>query len=137
MEEIFAPVAAWLSRGIDVSKFGDTITDYVKIPLPAPTITAQHTLEGEVVYIDSFGNAITNIKTPHMNNLYGSNLVDHPSVLFKGNPVPFKHYYSEAEATGLYSLINAFGYLELFVYKGNASSDFAIRIGDKVSVIVN
>ena len=135
--DIFAPVAAWLSRGIDVSKFGDTITDYVKIPLPAPTITAQHTLEGEVVYIDSFGNAITNIKTPHMNNLYGSNLVDHPSVLFKGNPVPFKHYYSEAEATGLYSLINAFGYLELFVYKGNASSDFAIRIGDKVSVVVN
>src|SRR4030043_902730 len=107
--DIFAPVAAWLSRGIDVSKFGDTITDYVKIPLPAPTITAQHTLEGEVVYIDSFGNAMTNIKTPHMNNLYGSNLVDHPSVLFKGNPVPFKHYYSEAGETGLYSLINAFG----------------------------
>jgi S-adenosylmethionine hydrolase len=135
--DIYAPVAAWLSRDIDVSKFGEVITDYVKIPLPVPTLQAQNILEGEVVYIDSFGNAITNIKTHHMNNLYGSNLVDHPAVLFKGNAVPFKHYYSEAEATGLYSLINAFGSLELFVYKGNASSDFAIRIGDKVSVVVN
>jgi S-adenosylmethionine hydrolase len=135
--DIFAPVAAWLSRGIEVSKFGDVITDYVRIPLPVPTLKAQDMLEGEVVYIDRFGNATTNIKIHHMNNLYGSDHIDHPTVLFKGNKVPFKHYYSEAEATGLYSLINSFGYLELFVYRGNASLDFAIRIGDKVSVVVN
>jgi S-adenosylmethionine hydrolase len=134
--DIFAPVAAWLSRGIDVSKFGEVITDYVKIPLPLPTLQAQNILEGEVVYIDSFGNATTNIKTHHMNSLYGSKDIDHPTVLFKGNLVPFKHYYAEAEATGLYSLINSFGYLELFVYRGNASSDFDIHIGDKVSVVV-
>jgi S-adenosylmethionine hydrolase len=135
--DIFAPVAAWLSRGIEVSKFGNAITDYVRIPLPVPTLKAHNTLEGEVVYIDRFGNATTNIKTHHMHNLYGSNHIDHPTVLFKGNKVPFKHYYSEAEATGLFSLINSFGYLELFVYRGNASLDFAIRIGDKVSVVVN
>lgn len=135
--DIFAPVAAWLSRGIDVSKFGNAITDYVRIPLPVPILQGQNKLEGEVVYIDRFGNATTNIKTHHMKNLYGGKHINHPTILFKGNHLPFKQYYVEAEPTGLYSLINSFGYLELFVYKGNASLDFAIRIGDKVSVIVN
>jgi S-adenosylmethionine hydrolase len=47
-----------------------------------------------------------------------------------------KNYYSQARDKGLYSLINSFGYLELFVNKGNASSDFGISVGEKVSVIL-
>ncbi len=135
--DIFAPAAAWLSRGIEVSNFGNSINNYVNIAVPVPAIISKNILEGEIISIDRFGNAITNIKIQHINDLYGKKDIDNPGVSFKENTVPFKHYYSEAEDNKLYSLINSFGYLELFVYKGNAALDFDIRIGDKVKVIMS
>jgi len=132
--DIFAPAAAWLSSGIDISKFGDPITDYVTISVPAPVMPTKNMLEGEVIYIDRFGNVATNIKTQHIDGLYGSNYTGKPKVSVKRKEAPFKNHYAEAEDTGLYSLMNSFGFLELFVYKGSASSDFSITVGEKVVV---
>jgi S-adenosylmethionine hydrolase len=132
--DIFAPVAAWLSRGIDASKFGVPITDYVPISVPVPIIAGKNSLEGEVIYIDRFGNAITNIRTQEIDDLYSSEPTGRLKLLVKDKEAPFKTHYSEAEDAGLYSLINSFGYLELFVYRGSASSDFGIRVGEKVFV---
>ena len=132
--DIFAPAAAWLSSGIDISKFGDPITDYVTIPVPTPVILTENMLEGEVIYIDRFGNASTNIKTHHIDGLYGSNYTGKLKVSVKGKEAQFKNHYAEAEDTRLYSLMNSFGFLELFVYRGSASSDFSITVGEKVVV---
>jgi len=134
--DIFAPVAAWLSRSIDVSKFGDPIRDYVTIPVPAPVMVKKDILEGEVIYIDRFGNAMTNIKDKHINGLFSINPVGRLKILVGGKEAPFKNHYSQAEDAGLYSLINSFGYLELFVYRGSASSDFGITVGEKVGVVL-
>jgi S-adenosylmethionine hydrolase len=135
--DIFAPAAAWISRGTEVSNFGNSIADYVTFEVPVPFMSSKNVLEGEIISVDRFGNAATNIKFSDLIDLYGGNHLDNPPVLFKGNKVPFKHYYSEAGDKGLYSLINSFGHLELFVYKGNASSEFAINIGDKVKVVMS
>jgi S-adenosylmethionine hydrolase len=135
--DIFAPVAAWLSRGINVSNFGDTITDYVTIPVPLPAMPAKNTIEGNVIYIDHFGNAITNIQSQKINDLLKNNPNGKLKVLFKGIEAPPKDYYSQAVDNGLYSLINSFNYLELFVNKGSANSNFGITVGEKVNVIVS
>jgi len=135
--DIFAPVAAWLSRGINVSNFGDTITDYVTIPVPLPVTPAKNTIEGNVIYIDHFGNAITNIKAQKIEDLFGSNIEGRLKVIVKGKEAPLKNYYSQAENNGIYSLINSFGYLELFKHKGTASSDFGISVGETVNLIVS
>jgi len=135
--DVFAPAAAWLSCGTEVSNFGNFITDYVTFEVPVPVMPSKNVLEGEIISVDRFGNATTNIKISHLIDLYEGNYFDNPSVLFKGNKVAFKHFYSEVEDKGLYSLINSFGHLELFVYKGNASSEFSICLGDKVSVVAS
>jgi len=134
-KEIFAPVAAWLSRGIEVMKFGTLITDYVNTPIPSPTMPEKNVVEGEVIYIDRFGNAITNINTQQIENLYKNNPQGMLKVIGKGKEMPMKNHYSDAEDKRLYSLINSFSCLELFVYKGSASSDFGIAIGEKVRVV--
>ena len=71
--DVFAPVAAWLAKGIHVERFGDPITDYVTLPLPAPVFLQENTIEGEVVYIDRFGNLITNIHDTMLNDLLSRN----------------------------------------------------------------
>jgi len=133
---IFAPVAAWFSRGIDISKFGDPISDFVTIATPSPALVNNKTLEGETIYIDRFGNAITNIKTQALLDLQSGHPLGRIRVMLRGKEIPVKNHYSDAEDDSLYSLINSFGYLELFVYKGSASSRFNIVIGEKVSIVV-
>src|SRR5262245_18693562 len=58
--DIFAPAAAYLSRGIAPETFGETIRDFARLTWP-PVIKTGTTIKGEIVYIDGFGNLSTNI----------------------------------------------------------------------------
>jgi S-adenosylmethionine hydrolase len=135
--DVFAPLAAWLSRGINISKFGDFISDYVTLPMPVPMRPTANILEGEVVYIDRFGNSMTNIDAQKMDDLAGGNTGDKIKIMVKSMEAPFKRYYSEGEDKKLCSLINSFGYIELFVNGGNASRDFGINVGEKIGVVLS
>jgi S-adenosyl-L-methionine hydrolase (adenosine-forming) len=132
--DIFAPVAAWLSKGIHIDRFGEPVTDYIKIPFREPVQSYQDRIEGEVIYIDHFGNATVNIDARMIEHLASAKKDGGLRVLVKGNEAPIRTFYSEAEDNRLCSLINSFGYLELFVNKGSAVSEFGLNIGDKVEV---
>jgi S-adenosylmethionine hydrolase len=60
--DLFAPVAGWLSKGIDSSRFGDEITDYVSIPVPVDALSEAGAVQGEVCAVDRFGNLLTNVR---------------------------------------------------------------------------
>ena len=134
--DIFAPAAAWLTKGVETSKFGDMITDYVTLPFPSVSLPTKTTIEGEVVYIDRFGNAITNIRAVDLDTLYNVNPEAKLRVVTKGKQTDLKNYYAEVTDKNLYSLINSAGYLELFVYRDNAAEVFGIKIGDIVGVML-
>ncbi len=56
----FAPAAAWLAKGIQLSALGRPLGDYHKLEIPMPRIEGD-ALSGAVLRIDRFGNAVTNI----------------------------------------------------------------------------
>jgi S-adenosyl-L-methionine hydrolase (adenosine-forming) len=56
----FAPAAAWLLRGIDLTALGRPIHDPVLLDLPRPAVQGDE-LHGRIVQEDHFGNLITNI----------------------------------------------------------------------------
>lgn len=60
--DIFAPAAACLASGRRPGEAGPEITDLRKLSLPEPRISG-NTLTGEILYVDRFGNLITNIPT--------------------------------------------------------------------------
>lgn len=132
--DIFAPVAAWLSKGISISKFGEPIQKYTELSMPVPLKPSPEVIEGKVVYIDHFGNATTNITAQLIDELGANNLNSNLKVLLNNRLAPLKKYYSETDDKGLYSLINSFGYLEFFVNSAHASSVFDIKVGEKAVV---
>jgi S-adenosylmethionine hydrolase len=95
--DIFAPVAAWLSKGIRSAKFGDTIDDFVRLPIPKPETVNETTVEGSVVHIDNFGNAITNITDGHLSKFSPEFSKEKLKILYKDTHINFAHYYAEAE----------------------------------------
>src|SRR5262249_43143045 len=66
--DIFAPVAAHLSRGVPLRKLGPALRDFVGLAWPSPRRTKREVI-GEVVYVDRFGNAITNIEATAVRGL--------------------------------------------------------------------
>lgn len=56
----FAPAAAWLAKGIQLTALGRPLQDYQRIDLPAPEIS-DDSLTGVVLIVDRFGNLVTNI----------------------------------------------------------------------------
>jgi S-adenosylmethionine hydrolase len=132
--DIFAPVAAWLSKGVDNSRFGETVNDFITLPLKKPELIDNRTISGEVIYIDKFGNAITNIKKDAINNLCRERSPDGLRITYKDRLLNFVDYYGEKADQELSAILNSFEYLELFIYKGDASDSSDIRVGDKVLV---
>lgn len=57
--DLFAPAAAYLARGVDITKMGPPV-DPILVPLPEPRVMEDH-LELHVLRIDRFGNIITDL----------------------------------------------------------------------------
>src|SRR5208337_4953307 len=126
--DLFAPVAAWLSKGLTPDAFGPSVKDFVTFPVPRSKV-AHGAVSGEVIYIDRFGNAITNIRGDDLTSFDGNYGVEVNNSII--HPVK---YYALAGENSLSCLVNSSGYLELFVNKGNAAEKYGIRKGDKVIV---
>src|SRR5438094_9420177 len=56
----FAPAAAWLAKGIELSALGRPAGAVTRLDVPKPTVGADR-IDGQVLRVDRFGNLITNI----------------------------------------------------------------------------
>ena len=125
--DVFAPVAAHLSLGVDFHSVGPVVEDPVMLSLPKPAQSGTG-IEGEVIYIDRFGNLTTNIEAGML-----SRRVD--SVQIAGRKIKgIKRFFSEVPPGYPVALINSFGFLELAVNLGNASLDLSVQKGSRVTV---
>lgn len=56
----FAPAAAWLATGVELSALGRPLSAWQMLPVPQPTVS-ENVVTGEVIRVDRFGNLVTNI----------------------------------------------------------------------------
>jgi S-adenosylmethionine hydrolase len=128
--DIFAPAAAYLSRGIVPEAFGESIEDFVQLTWPA-VLKTETSVQGEIVYIDRFGNLSTNIRADDLTDLSGSQL----RITIHDFFIPgLSTHYAAVEQGKYVALFNSWGLLEIAISKGNAGECSGAIIGDKVQV---
>lgn len=124
--DVFAPVAARLSRGENPRKMGSLVDDPVRLSLPAPS-QEEHRLVGRIIRRDHFGNLITNIDRNHLQNFLGQDTavirIDDKQINGLANT------YSDIAKGRLLALIGSSGTVEIAVNGGRASEylDWAAR----------
>ncbi len=132
--DIFAPAAAYLARGCSPSQFGPEFHDYV-IPQYAEPYMKESELIGEVMYIDNFGNVVTNIASKKLEELetcIGDVL--HVRIRRKTFDVRFCSAYGEVPARTPLAIVGSHDFLEISVNQGNASKTLNLEIGDLLSI---
>jgi hypothetical protein len=134
--DLFAPVAAWLANGVDPPAFGPEIFDPIILPLPRPHWLNVNTLRGEIVYIDRFGNLISNIEvTTIEETLQRTSTTKVSSVRFRSYDIAhLSASYVEQEAGKLGALLNSWGLLELFLKQQSAQARLQAQKGEEIQV---
>jgi S-adenosyl-L-methionine hydrolase (adenosine-forming) len=134
--DIFAPVTAYLAKGVDPAKFGEEVDDFVRFNAPKPKPADANTLRGVVLKVDRFGNLITNI-TPQ----------DAP-LLFQPQPPAFKILvgnreiaeiklnYTQGAPGEVFGILGSMGYLEIAANRGSAAQALGAGKGSDVNVIL-
>jgi S-adenosylmethionine hydrolase len=128
--DIFAPAAAYLSVGVSPMAFGEALENFVKLALPE-VVRQGRSIEGEIVYIDSFGNLFTNIREHDLTGLPRNKLdIVVRSVTIRG----LSKNYASAGVGEFLAVVNSWDMLEIAVYKDNAQKRIGAKIGDKVEI---
>lgn len=126
--DILAPVAGHLSLGLDPALLGPVAKDWVRLPRhQAHLDAATGMVTGEVVFIDHFGNLITNIPS----SLFGGKPPAHVWVGDQSVPA-WVRTYGEAEHGTLLALFSSSGNLEIAIAEGDASRKLSARVGNHV-----
>lgn len=128
--DVFAPVAAHLSNGVEPEEFGNRITDYITFENAKPRRVSETEIEAGVIHIDRFGNLVTNL-TPE----------DLPAefILRIHETTIEKHlkYYAEAKPNELFSITGSAGFLEIVAFNASAANLLRVTTGAKISVQAN
>jgi S-adenosylmethionine hydrolase len=132
-----------------LTALGSLIGDILRLPVLKLSNTPPNTVTGEVIFIDHFGNLMTNIglltwKSPQVL------ILDEPTVPVKRDisalqslvayedhhVAGIRSTYGMSSVGDLLALVNSDGYLELAINQGNAAEHLAARVGDKVRLIL-
>lgn len=127
--DIFAPVAAHLGREASIQDVGPATKNFVRLPWPSLQEQGDLTI-GQVIYIDRFGNCVTNIPAKILS---GSNKPQQ-AILYNGKLCPVKTYYGEVADKEPLALIGSSNYLEIAINGDNAAETMGLKVGDAVSV---
>lgn len=127
--DIMAPVAAHLVQRQSLENLGPAAAPFQRLPWPAVTREAD-SLRGEIVAIDTFGNAITNIGTHELA------AVEQAAARLRARTDDGEwdvvRTYGERPAGTTVALFGSSGLLEIAVVNGNAAEQCRLRIGSPV-----
>lgn len=128
--DIFAPVAAHAANGVAPESFGKVINDPKTLSIPSP-FSSDSEIVGEILFIDAFGNATTNIRKKDLNGRDLSKArVKIGNTKLKG----IKRTYSDVEEGEALLLIGSSGCLEIAMNKDDAADELELETRDKIKV---
>jgi S-adenosylmethionine hydrolase len=133
--DVFAPAAAWLWRGVRMNQLGPPLQNMTQIDPGAGVIEKAAQLDGEIIYVDNFGNLITNISRVTFQRFAHRFQQCRLSIRI-GRRAPFFLFnaYAEALRGAPLGIFGSFDLLEIAVRDGNAATYFGAPLGTRVSI---
>lgn len=120
--DIFAPIAAVLSKGIRLSELGEPLANIVQLESVEPKELGGGEIEGRVIHIDCFGNCVTNLRPEnclHMSKIIINNF----------EITSFRQFFAEGGEGELFGMIGSAGFLEIAAQNASAATILKIERG--------
>ena len=131
--DIITPVAAHLANGVPVDQFGPRIDQIRQLPIPEPQVLPGPALAGMIVYVDRFGNLMSNIDRKLLAETFGPNgsvVVTIGEEVMRG----LSTSYMEAVPGQVLAIINSADLLEIAIRDASAAVHLDADVGTRVQV---
>ncbi|NJR12351.1 SAM-dependent chlorinase/fluorinase [bacterium] len=149
--DIFAPAAAHLAAGVDLSRFGPPAGELFQLPPPALEVNDKH-LIGEITHIDHFGNLVTSIGW--LRHVDEERLLLEPITAMQSAALSFhadnvmvrvhnetiygvRRSFHEGARGELMAHVDSNNYLEVAINQGNAAQRLNAAVGDVVEMRIS
>jgi S-adenosylmethionine hydrolase len=130
--DVFGPAAAHLAAGTDLKEFGPKLASLTMLNENPATVVGNN-LTGEVVYVDHYGNIVTNFRADHLAGAaYGTLLK--ATLNGRSLSLPYLKTYGDAPDIRPFALIGSDGELEIAVAKGSAAEQLKAAPGQKITL---
>ena len=134
--DIFAPVTAYLAKGVDIGKFGEEISDFVRFNAPKPKPADGKLLRGVVLKVDRFGNLVTNITPQDAPMLFEAEPPAFKITVGKYEVTEMKTSYAQGAPGQVFGILGSMGYLEIAANRGSAAQIAAAGKGSDVNLVL-
>jgi S-adenosyl-L-methionine hydrolase (adenosine-forming) len=109
--DVFAPAAGRLAQGVPLAELGRPVEDLVVLPDPDP----------RVIWVDNFGNLVTNLLPPVGRLQVGESLVEKSARTYADAPAEVPFWY-----------VGSLGLVEIGVRQGRADQVLGARPGTRI-----
>ena len=124
--DLFAPAAAYLAKGVPLTKLGNKQNNWIWREIPKAYKTPLG-WTGQVLWVDHFGNLVTNLEGKHLPESFRLKIG-------KTFILTLVTHYAEAKRGTPAALLGSSGNLEISVNGGNAAQKLGVGIGAPVAL---
>lgn len=127
----FAPAAAWLARGIELSALGRPLTSWQQLAVPEPVV-GDTGIVAEVLRVDRFGNLVTNVDRRTFERVAEGGAIE----IVAGTQAVHKVVatYADAPAGSVCALFGSSEHLEVAINGDSAADRLALARGARVTI---
>lgn len=128
--DVFAPVAAALANGVELSEFGAEITDYVRLQSLAPIRLSDGTIRARIIHIDRFGNCVTNLTREDITD---DAIARGARLTINGREITsFRRFFADESAGSgeVFAIWGSVGFLELASLNTSAAQALEVKVGE-------
>lgn len=135
--DLFSPAAAYLARREPFDRIGERAGEVQRLE-PRQIVVSQDRITGHIIYLDHFGNCITDIDEESLRRFQGQ----HPSssllIQSEGTVIHgVVETYGQAPESMPCALIDSSGRLEIAVRGASAATTLGLEAGDLVEVRIS
>ena len=123
-----------MKKNKQIDSLGEKLQKIIERSLLTPTLE-ENLIRGTVVYIDSFGNAITNITKEFFEKERKTRAIE---IDFPRKDVVvtrISNHYRDAARGQMLVLFNSSGYMEIAQNQGDAAGLYGLEYGDQIRII--
>jgi S-adenosyl-L-methionine hydrolase (adenosine-forming) len=135
--DIFAPVAAWISRGIPLHQLGDELADPVLLKIPVPARVREGLIQAAVLAVDHYGNLITNLTLGHLPPFEPAQPLPFKILAGKREITGFRKAYGEGQPEEVFIIQGSSEYIEISMRDGSAAATLGLKIGAPIGVVLS
>jgi S-adenosyl-L-methionine hydrolase (adenosine-forming) len=135
--DIFAPVAAWLSRDVALHQLGPEVKDPVRLKLAPVTRVRDTLIQGTILAVDGFGNLVTNLRPEDLPAFAAPGGRACKVMAGQKEITRFCRTFGEGARGEVFIVPGSSGYLEIAMREGSAAAALGLSPGAMIGAVLS